>query len=389
MSDLTQAVTRFPLISGAIPHEKEHTLKQNHSFSQVHINMRKQLLDEKSNKKIVGTYTYGALGVVAIIMTIMNAITNKGFLTYCTGAFAALCLLEIICVWVIPHGVQIASVLFSAAILAMFTFFLISGNPDGFSALWICMLPSLGMFFFGRKFGSVLCTIMFGDLVFLLWTPLGQSFLRYDYNPTFRMRFPFLFVAFFVVAVLLEVLRFYTYEEMVNLETRYRNLSVRDTLTGMLNRQGLFSEIKNVYPVGNSHEMCFAMLDIDHFKWINDKYGHAAGDAALAEFARIVRDNVGDNVCRWGGEEFLVFASDSVAITAAIEKVRHTLETTTFQFEDTELSFTVSAGIRYEDNFDPSLLDIYIQEADKALYEAKQSGRNKIIVFDPSMANNY
>ena len=156
-----------------------------------------KLLDKTEYKKIICFGTYFIMGLVSLFMTILNIKTHKDYLIYATAIFSLACIINIVCVFLGGKFLSISSATFSVEILGLFTFFLISGNPDGFSAIWICLLPYAGMLFYGKNKGSILCGVMFFILAFLLWFPAGQRLLQYDYNETFRMRFPILYFAFF------------------------------------------------------------------------------------------------------------------------------------------------------------------------------------------------
>ncbi len=337
-------------------------------------------LGNLGNSKAFNIGTYVVLGIVSLVMTILNVITDKGFLTYCTALFSICCLVNILLAIIGGVCARVAKVLFSAEVLTMFTFFLVSGNPDGFSAIWICMLPSLGMLFFDRLRGSLLCLLMFLILVFFLWTPFGQPYLLYEYNDTFRMRFPVLFVAFHVLAFLLETLRIGAYKEMHRMQEYYKDLSSRDQLTGLLNRQGMYAALENGYHFRHSKKLSVAMLDLDHFKEINDRYGHAVGDMVLREFSAMVESTIDALVCRWGGEEFLViFCGDSLP-KERFEELRRRVSKYVFKSNGVQFGITVSIGICSEEKCDIQKIDALINQADMAMYEAKSRGRNTIVI---------
>lgn len=334
--------------------------------------VKKGLLGDVSNNKAFRIGTYVVLGVVAAVMTILNIKTEKGYLTWCTGVFAGLCIINILLTLVSEITSRIARTLFALEVLCMFTFFLISGNPDGFSAIWICMLPSLGMFFFDRFRGTVLCAGMFLILVFFLWIPYGQSLLMYDYTDTFKMRFPVLFVAFHMLAFLLETLRVNAYKEL-------RRLSVRDQLTGVLNRQGMYAALETEEQYRTAHTIGAAILDVDFFKEVNDRYGHNAGDVVLKEFAALVEKVLKVPVCRWGGEEFVVVFTDGALREADFCRMKEQVEQHVFLAEEQPIRVTASIGVCVSENAGIDDVDALIGKADEALYEAKSTGRNKIV----------
>jgi len=163
--------------------------------------------------------------------------------------------------------------------------------------------------------------------------------------------------------------------------------AVRDPLTRLGNRNALELAAGHEIALARRHRQPCSMLviDLDHFKEINDNQGHLAGDLVLQEFAKSLQDNLRktDIVCRWGGEEFIVLLKDTNAGTAGqlAEKIRQRTENLVLPFEDQELRFTTSIGIAEWQNGDS--LQRLIGRADQALYRAKQSGRNRVCVEPP------
>jgi diguanylate cyclase (GGDEF)-like protein len=159
----------------------------------------------------------------------------------------------------------------------------------------------------------------------------------------------------------------------------FERLSRTDPLTGLMNRRAfidIISALDKPYVV--------AVLDIDRFKVINDTYGHAAGDAVLVEVARELRRVLGRDaaVARLGGEEFGVILRDRAKdeSIAAMDLVRAALATRTFDADGSEISVTFSAGVaRGDGRIGYSIL---LTHADRALYLAKASGRNRVVHSD-------
>jgi two-component system cell cycle response regulator len=165
---------------------------------------------------------------------------------------------------------------------------------------------------------------------------------------------------------------------------RVKNLSVHDGLTELFNHrhsiellQGEFARVGR-YEAGVS----VIMLDIDHFKLVNDAHGHQAGDAVLRDVARLLRDALRtvDSVGRYGGEEFLAIlphTSYEDAVQTA-ERVRAAIAGHAFKFGERELRITVSAGVATYPSESTDTPVALIREADKALYRAKEAGRNRV-----------
>lgn len=341
---------------------------------------RKGLSNDTNERRFFNIGTYIVLFVVALTMTIINISTKswKDYLTICTGAFSVACLIKIAFTVVSQKFSSVATFLFAIEVVLMFTFFLVTGNPEGFSAIWICMMPSLGMVFFDRVKGSIICGVMLSILIFFLWTPFGKGFI-YEYTETFKMRFPILFIAFYMLALFLETLRVLAYKEVQRMESYYKFLSDRDPLTGLLNRQGMYSTLNTSDDYIHADKIGVVMFDIDFFKSVNDNYGHDTGDEVLKNFARIIQKNLEGIICRWGGEEFVViFKNDSISVSI-LEQLRRMIEKNAFSADDKLFSLTVSIGMCEEENFDIKNIDALINKADDALYEAKNNGRNRTV----------
>ena len=130
------------------------------------------------------------------------------------------------------------------------------------------------------------------------------------------------------------------------------------------------------------------MMDVDHFKVFNDTFGHAAGDAVLKSVANYLRSHVraADIVCRYGGEEFILLMPQTTIeqASAAGEKLRKTVES--FSFPGVARPVTISAGVASFPT-DGDSRDALVSAADRALYAAKQGGRNRVIVASKQAAS--
>lgn len=176
--------------------------------------------------------------------------------------------------------------------------------------------------------------------------------------------------------------------ERRRLEAQLKELVTTDELTGALNRRGLFEVLLREVQRADrlDHPLTVLEFDMDCFKEINDTYGHAAGDRALILFVETCRKNIRtvDTVGRIGGEEFAVILPETDEVGAAIvaEKLRQTLADSVVQYGDSCFSVTVSVGIASWAGGDASG-KATLTEADRALYKAKQAGRNCVRVAQP------
>lgn len=155
--------------------------------------------------------------------------------------------------------------------------------------------------------------------------------------------------------------------------------SYRDFLTGLHNRRYFFEKAPNL--TLKAQTMAVAMLDIDFFKKVNDRYGHDAGDIALKHVASILKKQIPESqlASRFGGEEFCVLCCDLDAdkVYQQFETVRQTIEENPVHLADDSLTLTISIGVCMSTNKD---IDAVIACADEQLYAAKQQGRNRVNV---------
>ena len=162
-----------------------------------------------------------------------------------------------------------------------------------------------------------------------------------------------------------------------------KELALRDQLTGLFNRRALHDIFELEMSRVNRNKKTFSiiLLDIDHFKVLNDTYGHDYGDIVLQKVASALQDSIRsmDKVARWGGEEFLVFLPETNKEQAShlAEKLRLAVSNIELTYQDKLLQVTVSLGV-CEYNQQGEYKDM-VKQADLGLYKAKETGRNKVV----------
>lgn len=168
--------------------------------------------------------------------------------------------------------------------------------------------------------------------------------------------------------------------DRLNDELKY--MSRVDGLTGLYNRRYWQERFDNTFKLARRREQSVTvmMLDIDHFKKINDTYGHQAGDKVIQALSSIVQQSVRetDLAGRYGGEEFAVVLSDSTADTSLLvaERIRSAAESMQVEHEGRIITFTISLGLaEFNREFRSAML--WLEQADMALYDAKHNGRNQ------------
>jgi diguanylate cyclase (GGDEF)-like protein len=177
-------------------------------------------------------------------------------------------------------------------------------------------------------------------------------------------------------------------------ELMYR-LANQDSLTGLLNRRGMTEQLQRAHERACTHGIGYALVlfDLDHFKLINDGFGHAAGDAVLQQVAHLLQTRVRneDQVARWGGEEFLALLPDATLQTAraAAENLRDLIARTRMAVGGAELRLTASFGVSaWEADRQVGVAEL-LGQCDSALYDAKTGGRNQVRLFEGRSARDY
>lgn len=177
-------------------------------------------------------------------------------------------------------------------------------------------------------------------------------------------------------------------DEIEQLQVALQEQAIRDSLTGCFNRRYLDETLERELSRSRreGYPLSLVILDLDHFKQINDTYGHLAGDRALTVLAETLRADIRheDVLCRYGGEEFVILMP-RMPLAKAFERAeswRRTIEAIRVSFGNFELSFTASAGVAaYPDH--GKMPDELTHAADTALYIAKNTGRNRVVEYSP------
>jgi len=174
--------------------------------------------------------------------------------------------------------------------------------------------------------------------------------------------------------------------ERIRLYDKLQQLSIYDSLTKIYNRRCFMERFKEEFERAKkfNHDLSFLMIDIDHFKKINDNYGHLAGDAVLQEVARMIKANIRgiDLAARFGGEEFSVILpeTDKAGAIMLAERINREVSRRMLTVFDEKIPVSISVGLASfpQNSIHP---DVLMETADKALYKAKVSGRNRVSWF--------
>lgn len=171
-----------------------------------------------------------------------------------------------------------------------------------------------------------------------------------------------------------------------------RNIAARDPLTQLLNRRGLTEAVQRYFNSRKADPVHLLMVDVDHFKRINDGYGHQAGDGVLCQVAEVLQNTVrrGDLVGRIGGEEFVVICleTDAAGVAQLAERVRAAVEAQSMHIKGLDKALQCSVTIGISSRFEEAgAMEAAMRQADVALYRGKAAGRNRVEVVQPAYSN--
>jgi diguanylate cyclase (GGDEF)-like protein len=261
----------------------------------------------------------------------------------------------------------IVSSLFVAPLVAMSAVEFWRGRDEPLLSRWpvIVLYSSLALLFASRI-----------ALVDLLPFPFGALPAQATWVGLFNL------IVFFH-ALVLTVLMVAIAKERLELDQRLK--AQTDPLTGALNRRAFMTRGSRLL-MRHKHDkkpLCLMFLDLDHFKSLNDRFGHAGGDDVLMKFVAVVHENIRptDFLFRYGGEEFCCLLPQTTTDQAhrVAERIRHRFEMTSVDVAGVAVKTTVSLGIASTEAFGYDL-DALIRRADMAVYAAKRQGRNRVVV---------
>ncbi|MBN23911.1 MAG: diguanylate cyclase [Alteromonadaceae bacterium] len=240
---------------------------------------------------------------------------------------------------------------------------LLSGLP-----FWLLTFPILLYLLFGKRVGLVGSAALLLIEVNILY--FNTQIENTDAVISILINFVLAYIVIWVISHSYEMSRKSNEKKLVN-------LALRDALTQTYNRLALQEHFSQYL---DKDDISVALLDIDDFKQINDRFGHDVGDCVLLQLSKLVRKTVGDDqVYRIGGEEFVVLFKDCTmdSLVSIIESLRHTIQHTQFGNDTLTINITISIGVSEVQDGTP--LSQHLKQADERLYCAKRKGKNQAV----------
>jgi len=284
-----------------------------------------------------------------------------------------------------PTSHQISGNLLQLNLSALMLYLVYSGGSNNTGPLWIVLVPPVMMFFSGLK-GGLRNTLLFTLCYCLLVFYPDNALVQVHYSDEFKTRLLLTLLTLTVLSGYYEHSRFQAFLQIRELSAKFEQQAHIDPLTQIANRRAMMKQLKGEYSRATRHQesMCLLLLDVDHFKRINDIYGHHIGDEVLKSISQLFVNRLRkqDVISRWGGEEFLILlpqTTEQDAIEVA-EAIRQQVEEFTLEQAGKKVAITVSIGVWAVDVEES--IDEAIQQADKLLYLAKHQGRNRVIATE-------
>jgi len=273
----------------------------------------------------------------------------------------------------IAKDYKLSAHLISAYLVILFTYLVHSGGVSNTGPLWIFLLPSVMFSIYGLQKGLIHLVLFITMIMLILFLPFS-FLLEATYSFDFKVRIILVFIVSAILSAIYEYSRSISISKMEKIRDNLEFYLVRDDLTGLYNRRGFKNKIDYI----ESTYGTIIIADVDHFKNINDTYGHNIGDIVLTEISKSLKEKLRpeDIAVRWGGEEFLIFLAHTHLDTAynVAEDIRQRLENLTIEYAD-GIKVTMSFGLAMID-VTTSLNDA-IKYADNAMYISKKMGRNR------------
>lgn len=328
--------------------------------------------------------TNSLLFIMASVMSIFSVLNFTAFAKPHLGALDIIA--AIIPVYTffqlrLEKNINKASKITTYSVLFITLIFTYINQNNNFGLIWSIFLPLFAMTLRGPKEGLKITMFYYAIMLPMVFSGIG-IWQNGEWNMQSAIRYTVVSAALVFIVYMYErsLYRFHTSE--LKSKQRLENLSRIDELTQLFNRRALNERLVEEFEKFYRHKNPFSItiLDIDNFKNINDTYGHHIGDIVLKEISKTLSIELRKTevLGRWGGEEFIILFPNTTADIAvkASEKIRKIIEAYAF----TEVG-TVTSSFGVAQYMDSTSIEELLAQADQALYEAKHTGKNKVVLY--------
>jgi len=321
----------------------------------------------------IGTVILAAMGIIALF--------NQTFILASALFFASSIYFISYYLYKKLNNIKLSSAIVLYSLYLLMFYIVYSGGVEKTGPLWIFAVAPISVFLHGLKYGLIDITFFIVIISSIMFIPT-DIIAHAEYTIEFKLRLLYSFLTVTAFSALYEYSRERSYRSALRLSEKYQQLANFDPLTKLSNRRGALSLLQQeqVRLSRNKEPFSIILCDVDHFKKVNDQYGHNAGDTVLINIANIFIKNKREQDCiaRWGGEEFLFILPQTIASDADIfaKKIQAILQNNVIPYENEKIKITTSMGIEQFNG--TQTIDDIINSADNYLYQAKHAGRNQI-----------
>lgn len=367
------------------------------TFSGRSANMSQSVLEEHAGMDFDMQRRMRIVGMVMIFFTILtimfglDALIHDDFVS--VPILASLAIINVFALRLHfrtqSHG--ISQWVAAATMFSLFFHSLLSGGPHSISTYWGLAIIASSFYILGYRRGIVCTAIIFAFTLLLMNLMMNEKIKQtwiIDNIFTFEYRYISAMLLIAAFALLQEYDRSNAVKNLLLSREQMRRLASIDELTGLANRRTMAEHLRiQERRCHEQHEQYSVILcDIDHFKRINDVYGHEVGDKVITAVANVLKENLRefDTVARWGGEEFLVMLprTNIEGATQVAEKLQQAFNHYHISHENAVIRPTMSFGVASADT--DIHVDECVRQADRRLYIAKHIGRNCVVAKDTS-----
>ena len=334
------------------------------------------------NRQIFVVNLFAAVGLTITFALFLSALTRSEYwlaFSLLTASFTFYVSHLFLRFEKLKNGYRISANCLMICLMALMVFLVYSGGAKNTGPLWIYLVPPVALFLGGLKKGLRDLAAFVVVISVIMFFPDDKMMMAvYSFEFKTRLLYSFLTVTF--LSAVYEYSRQQSYIQIQELSDKFEQQARRDPLTQLPNRRGMREhlEYEKARNLRSKQNMTLLLCDIDHFKRINDNFGHDAGDSVLKQISGIFLNSLRkqDIVSRWGGEEFLFMLPETNVHEGRLlaEKIRHKVINSDFHHNNRKITCTVSLGVS-EVSQAQSIEDA-INQADHFLYQAKEHGRN-------------